>query len=197
MRRLMPVAAAIVLAFCAYAIQSVQMPGRVFACSCAMPPSLAQIAADPDRVLAVATIGQSFGDDFDARTALTIERAFTGQIAAQVVVSGIGSQQAGCQVGAKPGDRWIFAISRAPEGTLHVSACGLGERIGTATGNALLAEAIGLFGEGQPPPSADPEAAPLDLEPWLGGSVWLVGLVLVSAAVFGAVILIASRRRPS
>lgn len=196
MRRLLPVALSLTFAFCAYAIQSVQLPSRVLACSCVAPRPLAEMATRPDNMLVVATVGPVVGGGLDPTTVLTIERVFTGELPAQVLVQGIGEQSAACQLGARADERWVFGIYRSPEGRYSVSSCGINAQLGTQEGEALLAEAVGLFGEGQTP-AAEPEqpAGPVDLAPWLGGLGWVLALIVVSGAVFGGIVLVASRRR--
>lgn len=193
----MSVGLAFALAFCAYAIQSVQFPGRVMACSCVPPRPLAEMVNDPTHVLVVATVGARVGGGVDPTTVLTIERAFTGEMPEQVLVQGIGDQVAACQLSATAGQRWIFGVYRSPEGRFGVSSCGVNAPLGTESGDALLAEAVGLFGEGQSPaPPLEQPDAPVDLAPWLNGIGFAALLVLVAAAIFGVVVLLA-RRRPS
>jgi hypothetical protein len=196
MRRLIRVVIAVAFAFCAYAIQSVELPGRVMACSCVPPRPLAELAGDPNHALVVATVGQRMGSDLEPTVILTIERSFTSEMPEQVLVQGIGEQGAACQLSARSGERWIFDVYRSPDGRFGVSLCSLGAPLGTDHGDALLAEAIGLFGAGATPaPPPEEPAAPVDIAPWIGGWGWLVALIGVSVVVFGAVILLASRRR--
>ena len=196
MRRLLPIPLALVFAFCAYAIQSVQLPGRVLACSCFQLSTFAEAAANPASILVVARVGQTLGRHFEAPTPLEIERTFTGEIPGQVLVQGIGDQGAACQLSARAGERWLFDVYRSPDGRFGVSSCGFSAKLGTDHGDALLAEAIGLFGDGQPPASPPPEpAAPVDVAPWLSGVGFAALLALVAAGMFGVVVLVA-RRRP-
>jgi hypothetical protein len=154
------------------------------------------MATEADTALVVATVGPSVGGGFEAATVLTIERALTGDMPAQVFVQGIGGQGAACQLGARAGDRWLFGVYRSPDGRYSVSSCGINALLGTDHGDALLAEAVGIFGAGETPaPPPQQPAAPVDIAPWLGGWSWLVALVVASGAVFGLVFLAASRRR--
>jgi hypothetical protein len=196
MRRLLPVALALVFAFCAYAIQSVELPGRVAACSCVPQRSLAELAVTPNHAIVVATVGRRMGDPLQPTTVLTIERTFTGELTGQILVNGIGEQSAACQLSATSGDRWILDVYQSQQGGFGVSLCGLGAPLGTDQGDALLAEAVGLFGQGQTPATPEPQpAAPVDIAPWIGGWGWLVALVVVSVVLFGGVVLVATRRR--
>jgi hypothetical protein len=196
MRRLLPVATAVAFAFCAYAIQSVELPGRVVACSCRTMAPLAEAATGPDVALVVATVGTTAGARREGPTNLAIERAFTGQLPPHILVQGIGSATPACQLGARTGERWILGVYRSPDGTFGVSSCGIGGKLGTDFGDALLAEAVGLFGEGQTPaPPPEAPAAPVDVAPWVGGWGWLAALVVVSVAVFGLIAFAATRRR--
>ena len=208
MRRLLPIPLALVFAFCAYAIQSVELPGRVVACSCRVPPTLAEMATAPNTVLVVATYGggapggggdpRGGGAPLGGGHILDIERVFNGNLPPQIRVQGFNGPSVGsdCSIAAALGQRWLLGVYRSPEGTFGVGTCGINALIGTAHGDALLAEAIGLFGVGQTPATPEPEpAAPVDLAPAFAGWRWLAALVLVSAAVFGGVLLVASRRR--
>ncbi len=168
------------------------MPGRVFACTCSAPLSLAEAAADPSKAIVLATIGGSRGNG----TEIAVEGSFGPAVLGEaMIVSGFGPQSAACQHGGVTGQRWIFVLYRSPDGIYNVNSCLLSGQIGTNEGNALLLDAITAFGEPVAPSTSEPQPqATLDLTSWLGGLGWVAAVVALGAAVFVIVVLVARRR---
>lgn len=216
MRRFLPVASAIVLAFMALTVQAVQLPGRALACSCVAPlPTLAEVAQDEGTSIVVATVGRALPD----RTPMGIEGSFVGGPHPEVIwLSGGSQQMTSCDIFMSAGERRLLVLYRA-EGDLYTAnSCAPSGVLGTADGDALLATAIETFGDPQPPgapqPEPEPEPQPEPLPepepevqpepptatepaPLVGsGLVWAAGAFGVGLLMFGVIILVA-RRRPS
>lgn len=200
MQRAARVFAAFLIAFGAFAFQAVQLPGRALACSCLRPPApLAEQAAKDPVTIVAGTVGAAQAD----RTPLVVDTWFHGEFATDLIwLSGGRNQMSSCDVFMTAGERRVMSLWGGPaapdaRGLYSTSLCSSNAAVGTAEGDALLAEAVAAFGTGQPPPSPEPEpAAPIDLSPWIGdGLIWAAVAVGVGLAMFGAVALIA-RRRP-
>ena len=200
MRRALPVGVAFFLAFGVYAVQSVQLPGRALACSCAgPPPPMAQAAATDPVTIVAGTVGVAQPD----RTPIAVDTWFHGGFVTDVIwVMGGTNQMSSCDVFMSAGERRVMVLWGGPSapganGLYSTSSCSANAAVGTDAGNELLAEAIDTFGSGQAPPEAEPEPeAPIDLSPWLGdGLLWAAIAVTAGLALFGVVTLV-TRRRP-
>ena len=203
MRRALPVAVAFLFAFCAYAFQAVQLPGRALACSCVeVPPSLAEEAANNPVTIVAGTIGVAQPD----RTPVVVDTWFHGEfVTDRLWLRGGTDSMSSCDVSVSAGERRVMVLwggppnPRAPgsDGMYSTSLCSANAVIGTAEGNALLAQATDVFGAGDGLPDAEPEpAAPIDLAPWLG-----TGTLIAVAAVGGGLLVLAAvtlfgNRRP-
>ena len=193
-RRLAMASCALVFAFVALAAQSVTVPGRVLACSCAPPPSLAEAAADPSNAIVLATIGGLRGNGRE----VAVEGSFGPVVLGEaMIVRGFGPEGSACEHGGTTGQRWFFVLYRDSSGQYSISNCSLSGQIGTNEGDALLFEAITAFGEPASPSTPPPQPqAPVDLTPWLGGLGWVAAITALGAAIFVLVVLVA-KRRPS
>jgi hypothetical protein len=196
-----PVAASLLLVLGAVFLQAVQLPQRVFACSCAGPPKLADVVDNADAVVFVGKVGQQVG----GRIPVSVSTWFHGAGAADLVWVEAGEIPDGrggvmvntCGPSFTQGETRLFVAYGVPPGLLSTSNCAPGARVDTPEGQALINEATLVFGAPQPPPSPVPEpAVPIDLAPWLGGLGWVAVLAAVSLAIFGAVALVARRQRP-
>ena len=210
MHRVLPVVAAIAMAFTALTFQAIQLPGRALACSCVEPlPTLAELAGEQGTSIVIGTVGRALPD----RTPIAVEGSFVGGPHAEVVwLSGGSQQMTSCDIFMSVGERRLLVLFRS-EGELYsTNSCAPSGLLGTAAGDALVATAVEAFGEPQAPavgepepepqpepepeiqaePTSTPEAAPL-----LGtGLIWAAGAFAAGLMLFGLVILMA-RRRPS
>ena len=203
MRRAAPVSAAVFLTFAAYVLQAVSLPATAFACSCMEPAPLAKTAQEDPVTIVAATVGVPQPD----MTPIVVDTWFHGPQPTETIWlnSGTGSASS-CDVFIAPGQRWLFVLWGGPTapgagGLYSTSLCSAHGMIGTPEGNALLEEAVAVFGLGQPPPSPEPDPAipqaPVDLSPWLGsGLIWAAAVFGVGLLLLALVVLVA-RRRPS
>jgi hypothetical protein len=196
------IAAAILLTLSAVFAQAVLFPGRALACSCiGPPPPLAEIAATDDVAIVAGTVGPALAD----RTPVAVDAWFHGIAPADLVwLSGGTQQMTSCDIIMSPGEQRLFVLYGSVEGMYSANSCSPSGVIGTAEGDALVAEAIQAFGAPQLPPTAEPEpeppAAPAS-QPGAGGGGLPIGLLWVGAGVglavllFAAVVLVARVRR--
>jgi hypothetical protein len=200
MRRALPLATALLLAFAAYAFQAVQLPGRALACYCMQQTSLAEVDLADQVTIVVGTVGAALPD----RTVIGVDTWFHGPFPTNVVwVMGGTNSSSSCDARITAGERRVLILyggPRAPgaNGLYSTSSCAPSGVAGTPEGDALFAEAVAAFGDPLAPPSPDPQLdSPMNLSPLLGeGLVWAgvssgIGLLLLAAAVFAA------RRRPA
>ncbi len=202
MRRTLPLAAALFLAFAAYSFQAVQLPGRVMACSCIAPlPTLADVARDEGTSIVVGTVGRALPD----RTPIAIEGSFVGGPHPEVIwLSGGSQQMTSCDIFMSAGERRLLVLYRGDAGLYSTNSCAPSGLLGTQDGDALLATAIDSFGDAQAPLGPQPEPSPepgvtspiaTEPAPLLGqGFVWVAAAVGVGILVLGTVVLFARRR---
>lgn len=191
-------AAAILLTLSAVFAQAVMFPGRALACSCAgPPPPLAEIAAADNVAIVAGTVGGALTD----RTPVAVDAWFHGAAPAEVVWLSGGTQMASsCDIFMSPGEQRLFVLYGQPEGIYSANSCSPSGVIGTAEGDALVAEAIQAFGQPQAPPTAEPEAEPPAAPPNQpvaggGGLLWVGAGVGLAVLLFGSVVLVARLRR--
>lgn len=157
-------------------------PSRVFACSCAPPPSL-RVAVDEwgSAVFvgrAVARTGET--------VSFAIERWYAGPGPAPVVQLQAGDG-AMCGVDVQPGDYLVLSATRDENGRFSPSICSPYARVGSPEASKLVAEAEGTFGAGQTfggGPGETPAAGP----GWgalvaIGAAVMTIGGLAVAAIV--------------
>jgi hypothetical protein len=198
MRRGLVAAAAILLTLSAVFTQAVMFPGRALACSCAgPPPPLAEIAAADNVTIVAGTVGRALAD----RTPVSVEAWFHGAAPTEIIwLSGGTQQMTSCDIFMSPGERRLFVLYGQPEGMYSANSCSSTGVIGTAEGDALVAEAIQAFGDPQLPPTAAPEAEP-PATPQTppagsgGGLLWIGAGLGMAVVLFGAVVLVARLRR--
>lgn len=159
MRRVLPLAAALFLAFAAYSFQTVQLPGRVLACSCAGPPSLDELGRSKGVAFLIATIGPRG----PVTTSVTVEGWFLGpaDLGSSILVASGTSFGSSCSLYLGTGERWLLTLY-LDQDLPAPSTCSVNGRLGTAPGDSLLAEATALFGSPtrSPPTLASPVASP-------------------------------------
>jgi hypothetical protein len=195
--RFLPVAAAIVLALGAFLGQSVAVPPRVVACSCAGPPSLAGVADDPNVSIVAGTVGVPLPDV----TPLAVDLWFRGAEPTDVLMLNGGTQSASsCDIGLKPGGRYLLVLYGEAGGTYSANMCAPNAMLGTPDGELLLAEVIELVGAGAPPPESQSESEPeppAGPSPWLGsGLLWILAAIGVAFLLFAALAVVVTRRKP-
>jgi hypothetical protein len=193
--RRLSVGVAVALAFGALFAQSVALPSRVTACSCAGPPgSLAEVVrADAGQVaIVVGTVGVPLRD----RTPVAVDSWFHGASPAEVVwLSGGTEMVSSCDISMKPGERRLLVLFGTDDGLYSANTCAPGGVVGTPDGDALLREATRTFG-GQPPATAEPEAPPAQgsSASVSAGLLWILAAIAVAGLLFGAAAVAASRR---
>jgi hypothetical protein len=191
------VIAALLLAACGALAQGLGGPLPALACSCAAPlPSMARVAAEPNTVIVVGTIGRQLAD----RTPVAVDTWFHGPGASEVIWLGFGSQaMSSCDPFVTAGERRLLVLFRQEGmGTFGFSPCVASGVIGTEAGDEALAEATELFGAGPSPPPG-PTEPPVSPRPPPGdpGAGWLfvVGALGAAALIFAVVALLGLRRR--
>jgi hypothetical protein len=192
-RRLQVFSGALIFAAGAFWLNAMSLPVPALACSCVPPPSLADLARD-GRVIVVGTIVETGGGRGD----LDVDTVFTGSLGlGHVTIRGIGSHTDACQEAAGEGERWLFSLYRY-RGSFHTDGCTLNGRIGTSTGDALLAEAISTFGGG-PTKTMPPTSTDSDIGSRTAAAGWPVWLPTALSLGLGSVmfVIVFVRRRPS
>lgn len=198
-------AAVLLLTLSALFVQAVALPGRVLACSClGPPPPLAEIAAADDVAIVAGTVGRALAD----RTPVAVEAWFHGAAPTDVVWLSGGTQMvSSCDIFMSAGERRIFVLYGQPEGIYSANSCSPSGLIGTAEGDALVAEAIQAFGDPEvpataepeapatPEPEAEPPAAPGSARAAGDGLLWVGAGVGLAVVLFGAVVFLAAFRR--
>lgn len=199
MNRRLVLAASLLLTLSAVFLQAVALPGRMFACSCiAPPPTLAEIATTTDAAIVAGTVGRALPD----RTPIAVNTWFHGANATEVVWLNVGSQaMTSCDIFMSAGEQRLLVLFPAENGMYSANSCSPGALLGEPGGDEMLAQAVEAFGGG-PPPTAEPEpVAPIPpAEPQSGpgaGLIWVAVAVTAAVVLFGAVALLALRRRPS
>ena len=197
MRRAWPLLAGIAFGLAVFWAQAVIVPGRVWACRCAEPRPLAQVVTGEQVAVIVGSVGQPLVD----RTPITVETWFHGAPPAGVVWLAGGTQMASsCDISLTPGSTWVLVLYGGPMapgagGFYSAGSCDPHGMLGTAHGDAVLAEAIATFGAGQLPEVPEPEPVPaIDLSAVGHGLLWAVAASTVGLLVLGIVALVARRR---
>ena len=196
MRRLWWLMTVALLAAGSVSVNAVALPGRVLACSCAgPPPALAEVAAQDDVSVVIATPGQPL----EQVTPVTVEAWFHGANPADAVwLSGGTGMVTSCDIFLTTGAKYLLVLYNDPAtGVYSTNMCAPSGQVGTPEGDQLVAEAQAVFGTAQPPPSPSPEpAGAAEPSPWLGsGLVWVLGGVAAALALFGLVLVVGLRRQ--
>jgi len=165
------------------------LPGSAVACSCMMPASMAESAKDPNSVIFSGTIQPSGRPAVD----VAVDRWFKagGGPIATLAADGFSDQGggAGCEVSYPAvGSSWIFVAYLLPEtGTQpHTSLCSPQANLDTPEGQAMLAEAIAVFGEAASPPTSP--ASPTGPVESVGTVVGVLAPIVAAVAVVGIVL---------
>lgn len=194
MSRLLRVAVAVVLLVGALSLRSVALPSLTFACSCIGAPAF---TGEEDAVL-VGTVGPR-----DARGvfAFAVERWFRG--GSDPVVGMLGAEQPmpdgtvafnTCGVDLHVGQHLILAAFRS-DLTLTPSSCSPHTTVESPEGQALLAAAVGAFGNGvipvaEPDPGRAHGGPTVDL-----ALIAILGVLAAVVIVLFVVLLFIFRRR--
>jgi hypothetical protein len=188
----------IALTLAAFFAQSIYGPGRALACSCIQPmPTLEQVAADPGTVVVAGTIGPQAAE----RTPVQVDSWFLGANPQPLIWLSFGKElMTSCDPVVTEGERRLLVLSRHDENLYGVNPC-VAESgvIGTEAGDAALAAANRLWGEGAALPTPEPTPPPQIVDtPGLDTArLYIVGAVGAGVLVFAAVILLALLRRRS
>lgn len=181
----------------------VASPRPVLACSCAGFQSMADHAAPENAVFTgIAGAREPRG------VPVQIDQWLWGAGAAPVVWLSDESFGDSGMCGADPppaGTSWIWVTWRpANERDFGTGLCQPQARLDSPEGREMLAEAIEFFGGGAPPGTAAPtEPAAAPAEPTSGASgipVFVpvaVGVAVATALLFGGLVLVSRRQRPS
>jgi hypothetical protein len=192
MRRARPVFMSVLMTFCAVVIQAVEFPHSVAACYCETQP-FAESAADDDATVVSGSVAQELGD----RTRIVVDAWFHGPFPTDViwVRQGSGSRSS-CDLNIAWGQRRVFVLfggPRAPgaNGLYSTSLCDPGGVVGTPEGDAVLAQAVQIFGEPLPlaaAPATTTRPAADD------GLAYAAIATVLAVLMFGAIALVARRR---
>lgn len=137
-----------------------------------------------------------------------VDQWLWGKGAAPVVWLTANSFGDGASCGATPptpGTRWIWvAWLPGNNGDFGTGLCSPHQRLDSPEGQAMLDEAVALFGVAEPPGGSTPQptvAAPAPTAPTAAGGIPTVALVgtgvtLATVALFGGLVLLARRTRP-
>ena len=139
------VGASVVLLAGSLMIGRLALPGRAFACYCAPPETVAAYRTDADVVIVAGTV-RELGP---ARGQFAIEQVFKGAVAAAVLPIIVDTSS--CGLFLKDGTRMVLA-AHLENGALQPSVCMSAARIPSAEADSLIADAVAVFGGGQPPP---------------------------------------------
>lgn len=156
-----PKTGAVLALFVALGLAGLAMPRAVAACSCAMI-SMEDARNEPEAVV--------FSGVVDARDPrgypVTVTRWFKGggliEPRAWLHPGGFSMTGGGADCSVPPlpvGTEWIF-VAFKNEDLYSVGLCSPHAAIATAEGQAMLADAIRVFGGGAPPATAPPATAP-------------------------------------
>ena len=176
-------------------------PSYVLGCSCAAPEPGAPRLRGDEGIVAVGVVG---GADGSGNYAFTVERLFKGEVAPvaklasarQVFADGSEAFNT-CGRDHTPGQHVIIA-GGIGDGVISSSICSPYETINSGPGQALLDEALELFGPGQVPGEPPPEVA--DAAPAIDLATIAIAAVLglMALIVVGVVVASISRReRPA
>lgn len=189
-------------------------PRIVVACSCVAPTSLAEYAGE-GVVIFSGTVTNSDEDGL----LVNVDQWYSGAGAARVIlISGEFGDSAACGLGGRPpaGTSWLVVGGRATEGGMIPELTGLPVTVNicrpfvdlaTPEGQALLAEAVSTFGDGEPVPAASPagvtaaRTAPAASDDGEVSTDTLVAVgvivtLLAGLGVLAMVLLVAQRRKP-
>jgi hypothetical protein len=173
---------------------SLAAPGIAVACRCVEPRPLADYGKDADHVVLAGTIGMV---DAQGRAPFQVQRVYHGDgVAAALPIQ--GGDELMCGVRLVSNDR-VILVGSIQQGVLHASGCAPFASLASPGGQRLAAEADVAFGAfGIPPPGGAP--LPIaDTGPAADTALLLAagGLAIGTALLFGAVTLVARRRRPA
>ncbi|MDP8905039.1 MAG: hypothetical protein M3N29_06960 [Chloroflexota bacterium] len=198
MKRGPVLAASLLLCFSALFVQAVALPWPVRACSCMPnPPGMAELAAEGGLTVVAGTVGRALPD----RTPVSVDTWFHGDAPSDVVwVSGGSQQMTSCDPVMTAGERRLLVLHGEPGQLYSSNPCVTSGVIGTANGDAALAEAAAVFGTGIAPPTAEPEptpqAPPTPAAPAGDGLLWVAAAVGAASLLFFSAVVLARRREP-
>jgi hypothetical protein len=186
MSRLLPLFVAVVLA----AGFVVALPDRVVACSCppSMPLPLAEAAArSPDLAIFTGRVVAVEGDPaLGGVAAIEVEGRFRGPLPGKLIRVRHGSG-GDCSIRMTVGERRLFTARLDEQGVWFPSLCDPQALLGTPEGDALLAEAIEVFGPPQPVGGPPIDAGSVAASTILAAAVaMLLGIALVVGVALAA-----------
>jgi hypothetical protein len=199
------VAPAVLILIVGMALASFAMPRAAAACSCAMA-TMDDARTQPEAVVLTGIVEPRDGRGYP----VTVTRWFKGggiiEPRAWLHPGGFSLTGGGADCSVPPlpvGAEYIF-IAYTFEGMYSVGLCSPHAAVATAEGQAMLADAVRVFGPGGPPstvppPATDPPAAPTT-QPVPGdqapASIEMLALIAVVVLGLGALVgLVGARRR--
>jgi hypothetical protein len=187
-----------VLGFLAASALLALLPASAVACSCVGFTSMEEYVG-PDKFVFEGTIQPGGRPGVD----VAVARWFQGPGGPIVALApdGFNDQGGGadCRVPyPAAGSSWIFvAFVMDPGGQPQVNLCTPQGRIDTPEGQAMLADAIRVFGEGSTPSPAPGGAPAAPLEPVataMSGLAPIIGAVAVAGVIFAGLAIVLRRR---
>lgn len=200
------------------AARDLALPGRTFACSCAMPnpggedaaakEAMGWIAATPETILIEGVVismnpGQGVDNFGHTRGEILVKRVYKGNLpsARMPVIGGGGGD---CTMSLSVGDA-LFTAAAFDGTSITPGLCSFFGEPGSPQAQPYLVAALAAFGpgvvppggEGDPDATAPPPAAPGPVSRDLALPLVFGGLVVIVVGLFGAIALVARRPRGS
>ena len=158
-------------------------PTSALACSGVMDPTIA--ALGPEQVVLLGVTG----DKVPTGRLFHVQRAWNGDVPTSPIVIAFqeGEPVGDCSYPVTSGTRLVIAPERAPDGSLTANLATLQANPLSEDGQAYLAEAEQLFGQG---------TVPVDTTPDAGASGWpaLIAITAFGAAAIAAGLILWKRR---
>ena len=164
-------------------------PSVSFACSCRAPEPGAPRLSGNEEVVLMGFVGDA--NDLESY-AFTVERVFKGEVApvaklgtgAEVLADGTVAMSS-CGRGHTPGQHVVLASGIGDRGVISAAACSPYETVESPEGQALLREAVALFGPGHVPGNSLPadEAPRMDF-----ATIAILGVLGLLALVVGVIV---------
>lgn len=185
----------VLLALALVTVAHLWVPQPTVACSCMMPEAEPIRAASVDPQVAIFT--GIVGAPEALATPVRVTRWFQGAAPAEIV--GLDDAAfvdgAACGTSRPPaGSEWLFVAGMNERGLYGVGLCTTHGDLGTVEGQRLLEEAIDVFGDPAPLPSAAPTPTGPLSGPIVSTLVPVALVVLFGIGLVAGVLLVLARR---